>query len=106
VATLHWLLRRVGKLCRAIIPLKQIAQTYQAVLPEFCKNLPDSGPNLVLMQKLWQNSSYQQLGRMNNCFYGVMTVFAQQFNYCNLAMLGNSDLWLRGFHPFVAIANP
>jgi len=74
---------------------------------------------ITLTRKLWQNSCYLQLGRLNNWFYAAITIFAQQFSiYCPKLgewrsfspplgyVSGNSDWWLCGFDLFVAIANP
>jgi len=41
-ALLWW--KRIGKLCRAMILLKQRTQKYQEVFPEFFKILPESPP--------------------------------------------------------------
>jgi len=55
-----------------MILLKQLAQTYRKVFPEFFLILPESSPAprtpIVLTQKLWQNTYYLQLGGLNNWF--------------------------------------
>jgi len=64
----------------------------------FFKTCPNLPPNSVLTQKLWQNSSYLQLGRMYNCFYAFTTIFAQQFNICSLATrLVTVVMWFLSF---------
>jgi len=40
-------------------------------------------PVSATTQKLRQNTSYLQLGGINNWLYTVMTIFAQRFNICN-----------------------
>jgi len=53
----------------------------------------------VLKQKLRQNTSYLQLGGMNNRLYSTMTIFAQQFNICSFKCEGEYGAyhpsWLR-----------
>jgi len=44
------------------------------------------------MQKVWQNTSYLQLGGMNNWFYAIMTIFAQWFNICSAKFWGRRRL--------------
>jgi len=58
-------------------------KTNRAVLPEIFGSCPNLHPDSVLMQKLWQNSSYLQLGKLNNCFYAAMTVLVQHVNICS-----------------------
>jgi len=43
---------------------------------------------IALTQKLWQNTSYLQLGGLINWFYVVITIFAQHLNICS-PKLGN-----------------
>jgi len=70
-----------------------------------------------LTQEYWQNTSYLQLGGMNNWFYAVMTMFAQRFNSWSPKFggrrrlspsrgyaPGNTDWQLCGSDLFVAIA--
>jgi len=45
---------------------------------------------IALTQKLWQNTSYLQLGRLNNWFFAVMTIPAQHLNICS-PKLGECD---------------
>ena len=70
-----------------MVVLKQLAQTYREVFPEFFKSYPNSPPPLrtpvALTQKLWQNTSYLQLGGLINWFYVVITIFAQRLNICS-----------------------
>ena len=74
---------------------------------------------IVLTQKRWQNASYLQLSGLNNWFYVVITIFAQHLNICSPKLVewrrllpprgdasANSEWWIWGFEPFVAIANP
>jgi len=74
----------------------------------------------ILKQKHEQIPTiYPQLSGMNNWLCTVITIFAQRFNICSPKFRGrrplslppgyapsNSDKWLRGFCPFVVIANP
>jgi len=77
----------MGKFCRAMILLKQLAPTYWEVFPELFKILPESSPPprtlFALTQKLWQNTTYLQLVGLNNWFYAVITIFAQHLNICS-----------------------
>jgi len=74
---------------------------------------------LALTQKLWQNTSYIQLSGLNNWIYVVITIFAQHLIICSPKLMewrrllpppgyasANSDWWLCGFEPCVAVANP
>jgi len=38
---------------------------------------------MALTLKLWQNTSYLQLGELINWFYVVITIFAQHLNICS-----------------------
>jgi len=59
-----------------------------------------STPQSALMQKYWQNTSYQ-LGRISNCLYAVMTISAHWFNICSHIWEGVWRLslppWLRAY---------
>jgi len=70
-----------------MIPLKQLAQTYREVFPEFFKILPQSSllpcTPIALTQKLWQNTTYLQLSGLNNWFYAVIIIFAQHLSICS-----------------------
>jgi len=74
---------------------------------------------ITLTQKVWQITSYLQLGGLINWFYVVITFFSQRLNKCSPKLRdwrrllpppgytsGNSHWWLCGFDPFVAIGNP
>jgi len=64
-----------------MILLKQLAQTYREIYPENVLNLAVSWPTprtpIALKQKRWENTSYLQLGEMNNWF---CSTFAQYLN--------------------------
>jgi len=47
------------------------------------KSSPAPCTPIALTQKLWQNTSYLQLGGLNNWFYVVVTIFAQHLNICS-----------------------
>jgi len=69
-----------------MVLLKQLAQTYRDVFPEFlkfCPNLPPLRTPIALTQKLCQNTSYLQLGGLINWLYVVITIFAQHLNICS-----------------------
>ena len=73
--------KRIKKFCREMILLKQLAQTYREIYPENVLNLAVSWPTprtpIALKQKRWENTSYLQLGEMNNWF---CSTFAQYLN--------------------------
>ena len=71
----------------------------------------------ALTQKFRQNTNYLQIGGMNNWLYAVLTIFAQQSNFCSSKFewlqLYSSPLllplttvtWPCGFDSFVASPN-
>ena len=56
-----------------------------------CPNLPPLPTPIALTQKLWQNTSYLQIGGLINWFYVVIKFFSQHLNICS-PKLGE---WLR-----------
>jgi len=73
-----------------MILLKKLAQTYREVFSEIFKILSKSSPRprtpIALTQRLLQNTSYLQLGGLNNWFYAAITIFAQHLNICSLKL--------------------
>jgi len=69
-----------------MVLLKNLAQTYREVFPEFfksCPNLPPLRTPIAPRKELCQSTSYLQLSGLNNWLYVVITTFAQHLNICS-----------------------
>jgi len=114
--------KQIGKFCREMVLLKQLAQASTSFSWNFLYLAPISPPlrtPIALTQKLCQNTSFLQLGGLIDWFYVVITIFAQHLNICSPKLgkwrcrlpppgytSGKCYGWLCGFDPFVAIGNP